>query len=314
MAQTINLPNYKTINLKAQSRIDKDVSVGDTSLVFENTAEFNAGDTIAIGNTPAGEVTELLTIAAITDATTLTTTAPASLYHQRYEYVNSLLGTTLKVYRAANLTGLAPDDTAFAYLASVPLAADQATSQYTDPNGSEAYWYKFSYFNPTTSLETSLGDVDAVRGAGVGNYCSIEDIRNEAGFNHAPFITDPMIQKKRQAAQDEINATLQGFYDLPFTNPINPFIADICTRLAAGLLLLEQYGSIASMNNNNGTTKLAAARADLQKLAMKQSELTDANGQSIALPGSTGGVSYGVPAAPRFFSMTDLQGYYGRKY
>src|SRR5205085_9399943 len=118
------------------------------------------------------------------------------------------------------------------------------------------------------------------------SYCSLNEIRSESGFTYASYITDPMIDEKRQAAQSEINSTLSSYYTVPFTPPISPLLSDICKRLAAGLLLQEKYSHVNNPDVN-GTNKLTEARADLQKLIhpeLSGTPLLDANGKSMALP------------------------------
>jgi hypothetical protein len=323
MSQTINTPNYNSTNLKATTLLDKEVLVGDTALIVQNSADYTVGDTVVIGDLGSDTV-EALTISAIPSPTSLTT-SPATLPHGRFETVTSLLGTVVRIYRAPNVTGLQPDDTTFSLLTPVSIRYAKENTTYTDPIGSDAYWYKFTYYNPTTSEETNLADSKAVRGGGAGHYTTVDAVRHEAGFDSAPYITDAMIFAKLQAAQDEINGTLHDIYQVPFTVPINAFITDICTRLAAGLLLLEQYGQFVTQNTNNGQSKVDDARLDLDRIVIKEVVLTDAVGMSMAEAGSSGGISSWPNAtteytdgdqggAPRLFRMSDIQGYYGRKF
>jgi hypothetical protein len=327
MSQLINIPNYESNNLYAmthRTRLDGAVIIGATTLTVENTADYTIGDTILIGM-PGAETSETSIIQSITGGNTITITTPTKLAHERYEYINGILGTQINLYRALNVNGLQPPDTSFTLLNSTNIFFDGPTTQCSDPSGSDAYWYKYTYANPAKSVETSLADSRSARGGGTGDYCSIDSIRLEAGFKTATYITDAMIDEKRRAAEDEINATLQGFYTVPFVHPVNPFISDICVRLAAGMLLLEQYGTFKTANTGNGSAKVSEARADLQTIATKQKELTDTNGQSLALAGSTGGASvwpnettdgtaYDGGGSPRLFRMSDIQGYYGRKF
>lgn len=339
MAQTIDIPNFSTNNLIQQTRLAADVASGVPTIAVQNNAGFANSDFVIIG-TPGSDSTEMLTILSKSAASGITFTANLSLKHSLYDFVNSLFGDKIIVYRAANSTGLQPADTDFAVLDTISIQPDQAYTRYTDADGSSSYWYKFTYKNSASLSETNLADSKAVRGGGAGDYCSIAAIREEAGFKTANFITDEMIDVKRQAAQDEINGTLHGFYVVPFQVPVNQFITDICRRLAAGLLLLEQYGEINNTETSSGKSKRDGARADLAALAEKQKVLTDQTGQSLALPGATGGIS-GWPnsttdatarsggGAPRLFRMGDIQGqpastdsdgntagnaYYGRKW
>lgn len=327
--QTLNLPNYKASNILQATRLTAITPKASAVLAVQNNAGFIGGDFIILG-TPGAETTELLTVSTITDGATITPTASTVFDHPAYESISKLFGSQIKVYRAPNVTGLPPDISTFVFIdgATVNLDIDRAYTQYTDSAGGSGYWYRFTYFNPTTSAETNLSDSNAVRGGSVGDYCSIEDIRGEAGFANAPYITGTKIDGKRQAAQAEINGTLAGYYTVPFTPPINPFISDICKRLAAGLLLLQEYPHSAHPTNAKGQAKVDGARADLQKLVHPEesgSVLIDDNGNSIALPNANTSAS-GWPnkttatappsqgGAERAFRMSMGQGYQSRAF
>lgn len=323
--QTLNLANYLSNNQLQQTRLDAITAASTAALTVLNNNGFTAADFFVLG-TLGSEVTELLTVQSVTGETTITPTASTTLDHNRYDYVTKLFGDQIKVYRAANVNGLPPADSDFGdAIATIDLDVDRAYTEYTDPDGGPDWWYKFTYFNSTTNSETNLADSQAVRGGSVGDYCSIESIRQEAGFMSATYITGQMIDDKRQAAQREIDSTLVGSYTVPFTQPVNPFIADICKRLAAGLLLLEQYGQLQRQNTMDGTTKVAAARADLQKIALGNIKLTDSTGTSTALPDSSGAAASWpnetTATAPRYeggarraFRMGDLEGYHERRF
>lgn len=324
-SQTLSAPNYLDNNLVQQTRLAAVIATGSPALTVLNNTGFTAGDYFVVG-TLGGEVTELLTVGITTGETTITPTASTTLDHNSYDYVTKLFGNQLKAYRAPNVNGLAPDDDTFTPLGNAfDLDVDSAATLYTDPDGGSDWWYKFTYFNSTTSAETNLADSQAVRGGGIGNYCSVGDIRTEAGFQSAPYITDKMIDDKRQAAQREIDSTLVDSYTVPFVQPVNAFIADICKRLAAGLLLLKQYGQLQRQNTMDGSTKVAAARADLQKIALGQIKLTDTTGTSTALPDSSGDTASwpdqttviaprSEGGAPRQFRMGSLDGYRSRDF
>lgn len=323
--QTLSLPNYQSNNQVQQTRLDAVEAKGVSTLTVQNNAGFTAADYFVVG-TLGSEVTELLTVSGTTGETTITPSASTTLDHNRYDYVTKLFGNQMKVYRAANVTGLPPADADFSILGDpFDLDIDRAYTEHTDADGGSDYWYKFTYFNSATNAETNLADSKVVRGAGVGDYCSVWDVRLEAGFQTAAYVTDDLINKKRQAAQREIDSALVGSYTIPFTRPINDFIADICVRLAAGLLLLQQYGQLQHGNTMDGQTKVSMARADLNKIAIGDTRLTDANGISTALPDSSGSAASWPDSttataprseggAHRAFRMGSLEGYQSREF
>jgi hypothetical protein len=207
--------------------------------------------------------------------------------------VTVLIGNQIKIYRSPNVNGLQPDDSAFVYHATVDIDPDQLETTYTDPSGSSEFWYKLTYSNSTTTAETSLADSGSARGGGVGQYVSIEDIRNEAGFKNNHNISDTLIDQKRQVAQAEVNAAASSRYAVPFASPVNPIIANITLMIAVKYLLLSQYGAFDSMTG--AKEKIEMAENQLARITEGSLVLVAADGSSLALPSSgstsTGGTS-----------------------
>lgn len=328
MSQTIKLPNYSSNNLKEVTRIDADITAAATTFTVQNTQGLEVGNFVIVG-TPGGETTEMITVKTVVSNTSIEALAALKFNHSRYDQVSVLNGNKLNIYRSANVNGLQPADSTYTLIDTIDIDTDQAYTNYNDTTGSSNYWYKYTFYNSTTTAETNLADSKSARGGGTGDYCSLDLIRNEAGFRNAKYITDEMIDVKRQAAQREIDGTLNGFYVVPFIAPINERIADICVRLAAGLLLTAQYGAINSISNASGKAKTDEARADLQKLVRKEEVLTNAAGVSQVGDGGTGGVSSWPndntasndistmaegQDGGHVFRMSDNLGYYGRKF
>lgn len=306
MSQNLTIDNYDDINIKDTARLDADSIAGAASLTVRDSAGTLANDYILVG-TPGSFTSEIAKVSAIPSSTQYTLT-PAAIYaHTRFDTIKVLFGNQIKIYRAANTNGLQPADSSFATIATIPISANDLQTNYTDAVGSNAYWYKFTYYNSTSTNETSLADSRAARGGGSGAYCSLEDIRVEAGFKNATYITDSMIESKRQEAQSIIDTSLGGLYTVPFAVPINPFIAGITKRLAAGYLLLQQYGSFGTLNTQNGQSKVDKAMADLKWLQSSQGTLKDANGASQVNSGS-GGMK-GIPNATTADTVSGLGGF-----
>lgn len=317
--QTLTLSNFGPANLKEQTRLSNKVAVGSTGISVANTQGFSSGDTVLIGQRGDDSSEVVVVNGAPVDAT-INLVQPLNRTHVAYEYVTKLFGDRMKVYRAANVNGAIPADSNFALLTTLDIDFDQMSTDYTDLTGGSDYWYKFTYYNSASSTETSLADSTPARGGGADNYVGLIDIRKEAGFEYATYVSDEDIDSARKAAQAEVNGSLSGVYTVPFKQPVNDWIVDITKRLAAGLLLQRQYGTMGASSNINGSKKIEQARQDLKSLANKQSVLTDSDGNNTSLPGSIGGVS-GWPddtadleGEPRQFAMKDIHGYIGRKW
>lgn len=324
MSQTLKINNFGSANILESTMLDAEAPVNSAILVLQNSNGLAANNYVILG-TLGSENSELRTILSVDSATGIHVTVNTGLEHPVYEPLTKLFGNRLRVYRAANVNGYPPADASFAKIAEVDIDADQLSTTYIDTSGSENYWYKSTYYNLYGDAESNLADSKAVRGGGQTDYCSIEDIREQSGFKYARYISDALIDQKRQAAQGEINSALVGSYQIPFQSPINPVIQDICVRLASGLLLVHQYSAVNSANNAAGQKKIDDARAELKELGMKQNVLTDETGLPIDLPGGSGGVTSWPDAttattptenggAPRVFRMGDIQGYRSRRY
>lgn len=289
MAQTLKLPNFHTNNIVETSVLDADAAIAATSLQVRFSDQMATDGYLFIGEY-GGEASELCVLNTITDADTVTIDAPGLVKaHKRFEPAIVLFGNQLRIYRAANVNGTTPSDGSFTSLAFVDIDVDQIQTSYEDTSGGSDYWYKYIYWNESTSLGTALADATAVRGGSAGNYASIESIRREAGLQNNKYIADDFIDKKRQAAQQVINSNLSGIYTIPFTAPINAGITEITELLAAGYLLTANYGALNTLNTNEGEAKIKRAMEMLNGYKTGSSQVIDESGATLAIPGTAGG-------------------------
>jgi hypothetical protein len=321
--QTLTIDNYGRINVLQYSRLKDDAAAAQATFTPENAQGFLVGRYVVFGG-PGVEDSELISLQSITNGVGTLSSNLARL-HSRFESLTVLFGSQLEVWKAANVNGTLPADDTFSVVGvAISISPDQKTTQFTDPDGGEGWWYKFVYLDPATNTRTNLADSASVRGGNYGNYCSIDDIRTEAGLQTNRNISDGKIDKKRQAAQSEVNATLVGSYTLPFSKPVNPLIADITSELAAGMLLLGSYGPITVLNSANGQQKVDAARARLERINNRELVLTDGSGNDISTPDSQGLRMWPDPTTAdtaasdgggnRMFRVSDIEGYEGRNY
>ena len=57
-------------------------------------------------------------------------------------------------------------------------------------NGMEGYlFFKATYYNSNSDVETDIADSNAIGSDQTGRYCTIYDIRNQAGLTKNPYIT-----------------------------------------------------------------------------------------------------------------------------
>ena len=281
MSQTLKIDNFGATNIIQPGVLDADSTAGATSIILQNTAGFLTTAPIVIGQLTA-QTSEPATVSAVPNATSLTVSA-LTLVHKRFETVTQLFGNSVNIYRASNVDGTLPADASFTLLTNVTLDYNSATTSYTDAIGSSAYWYKFTYYNSTSSTETSLADSIAQRGGGYGHYCSVADVRTEAGFENNANISDAVVDSRRIDGEQEINGELYEVYTLPFTAPIPHQIQQVNRLLAAGWLLLKEYGVMTSGGSHDGEAKLNEARGILSKIKSREITLTDPSGASLMI-------------------------------
>lgn len=332
MTQIINIPNYGSDNLQQQTRISQEVQIGDLNVSIENSEGYAIGKFIIMG-TPGAETTEINTVQAVVSSTLLSVSTPVKLFHAQYEYLYALFGDTINIYRAPNVDGSQPADSSFALLANVPIQSGSSMTEYGDPDGSDAYWYKFTYFNSVTHAETLLADSKCVRGGGANQYVSIMSIRKAAGFEKNTNIADPDIDEKRQIAQAEVNSALASRYDVPFKAPINAMVENITRMIAVKYLHLDQYG-VYDADNSTGK-QIDLAEQQLKDLRSGQLSLIGIDGKSQQKPqgsvssdGTTGDLGFsGWPnqttaklqpvdegSGDFMFKRADIDGYRERQY
>lgn len=281
MSATLKIDNYGSLNLKESTQLDADYAAGINAFTLKSTLNYQANDFVILGQLGA-EGCELMTIQSVA-AQVATMTANSKLLHKRFDAFTSLFGNQINVYRAINVDGTQPLDGAFTLLTTVAIDPDQNYTTYTDAGGGSNYWYKFTYTNSISAAETSLADSMAARGGGYGHYTTVDDIRREAGFTNNANITDAVINSRRIDAEDEINSELTGIYTVPFGSPAPRVINNITKLLAAGYLLLAEYGAVTTGSNKEGNAKITEARGMLDSLKSRKLLLTDASGNSMAV-------------------------------
>ncbi len=292
MAQTLSIDNYTSLNLLESTQLDADAAASASSLIVRNNQDFAINDFIVLGSLGT-ERCEKLTVLSVTGSTTIAPLVATKFAHLRFDALQKLFGDKIKVYTAPNVDGSVPADSAFTtLLTTLTIDIDNQYTNYTDNGGSSAFWYKYSYFNSISSAETSVAATVAVRGGNLGQYCSIDDIRDEAGMKGNTYITDVTIDKYRQEAQDEINGTLAGLYTIPFIAPINNNIEQAAKLIAAGLLLKKDYGVMVSSGNKDGQNKVDEGRKLLQRINTKDIILLDVLGRDLLVPNAGGVTSW----------------------
>lgn len=278
MPATIRVSNYDPINIKERSVLDADAAAAATALVVQTNQNIVADDYLLVG-TQGSESSEIVRVQSTSGARSVTLVAPGlTIPHARFATITILNANQVRLYRAANVDGTTPADASFAVLATKNIDPDQLNTDFSDAGGGSGYWYKFTYRHEVSTAETSLAAANAARGAGYGGYCSVFDIRGEAGLVNNTYIKDGTFDDARREAQAEIDGALYGIYVVPFTPPINSLIAKITKLIAAGLVLTSDFGPMNTGTNKNGKAKLDEGRALLERIKSGELKLTDVQG------------------------------------
>lgn len=280
MATSLRAESFGKINLRDQSSLDEDVVAGQSALILKSAADFKQGDIIYVGSL-SQECCERGIVQSVDSSTHITLTAPLKFAHERFEIVTQVFGDQVDFYRAPNVDDSVPGDSLFSAIKIRNLKSDEKGTFYTDPNGSSDFWYKYAYRSSVTGNESGISANQAVRGSSFSHYATLEEIRERSGFATNMNLSDLTVDQHRRAAESEINAALISRYTIPFARPVPELIRHIAIDLAAGFLLLQQYGSITDGSGKDGAAKVKDARALLTALQTNATALVDYQGQAV---------------------------------
>jgi hypothetical protein len=280
MPETLRPTNFDALNILEKTELSADVAAGQKVANVINAQGIVADDFYVIGALSA-ELSELAQLDSKT-GNALTAEANYANIHKMGEIVTKLFGNQIKIYRAANVDGSIPADASFVEIATIDIEVDQNFTEYSDATGGANYWYKKTYYNSANTSESSLSSSDAVRGGGYGNYATWEQVREEAGLTNNRYIPAGVYQEKLLSAQGEVNASLRiGGYTLPLTS-VPELVKNATILIAAGYVLLKEYGPENTGTNKEGNLKLTEGRKLLAKIEGGGAVLVDNQGASIS--------------------------------
>lgn len=281
MATLLQLDNFPQTNIKEATQLAADYAVGTSAIAVQSANGFSIND-ICIMGVPGSESVERLVVQSVS-AQTITFTTPTLFKHAQYDPLVAVKGDQLRIYTAANVDNTLPADSNFILLTSIAIDLDEPQTEYNDPAGSAAVWYKYTFYAGAATYESLLADSIATRGGGYGHYCSIDDIRQSSGFVRNQNITNATLDVHRNRAESEINAELYHIYTLPFPLPAPWLINHIATKLASGYAMIDEFGTFGSGTTKDGTEKIKEAQMMLQALKSREQVLTDALGKSLVI-------------------------------
>ena len=123
-------------------------------------------------------------------------------------------------------------------------------------------------------------------------YEELDNIRDEAGFTGNANVTDPKITAYQSAATSHIDGIISRIYTLPLSD-VPEIIVLIERKLAAGHLLLDEYGEQADGTSKDGNSKVEWAEEMLKQIEEGVIRLLDED--STLLPQSELVTMKGLP-------------------
>ena len=277
--QILSAPTEDSI-LTELTYLSDDVAAAANSISVTNPQGFVANDYIVVERVRS-ETAEVVKIASVTGSEITLSTA-LSFLHKSGVRVQKILFNQRRFYRSTSETG------SYSLLATQDMEVDRPDGTfYEDSAGTSSSWYKATYFNSTTNVETTLADAVACKAAESEHYTSVCDIRKQAGFEDAFGIKDETIADYRDEAENEFEAAVVSIYTIPLV-PKPKIVRQIINLLAAGNLLIKEYGMEADIEiSKSGQRMLERAYALIDKIVDKTLKLVDDDGSPLTLKTST---------------------------
>ena len=242
-----------------------------TTINIKNASQFEAGKYVCLGR-EGDETSEIRKIESTT-STTLVIDSATTFPH----YIDQLI--TQFDYNQRKLYSRATSADAWAQVTSDSpknIAVDTPLGTlFEDAAGTSTTQYICTYYNAFAATETDQDDSRVVTGtASSTNLCTIQQIRNSAGWQDNNYVSNPRIDEVRQQVQGEVWASLHSRYAFPLTRN-SSYLQRIVVDMAVGYLFIDEYGQNVQNVALDGMKRLTDARVRLESLASGSSVLYD---------------------------------------
>jgi len=255
--RTLLAPTEDFIKLE-RTTLDADVSAGSSvTLVLKNNGGIAENTFIVIGR-EGSEKAELQKVNQLVVLGTDVRVATLLFAHKKGEPITVYRYDKRKFYGALTANGAYTELTGDG--SPVAIQVDDPQGTLLEYSASSYTYFKATYYNSVSLLETDASDSQAVLADESARYTSLYAIRVQAGLTNNPYIDDGRIERKRMQAENEINSSLFRIYTLPLAT-IPPLVQRICELLAAGYIDFEEYGP-----DGQGVKWLGEARGILKSL------------------------------------------------
>uniref|UniRef100_A0A7V3JA78 Uncharacterized protein n=1 Tax=candidate division CPR3 bacterium TaxID=2268181 RepID=A0A7V3JA78_UNCC3 len=186
---------HPEIDTSEQTSLTTAVSAGNTGLAVQNNQGFSANDYILIENI-GSENAEIVKISSLSGNTTINTDA-LKFSHGIDTPITYIKYNQIKIYRASSKTG------SYSLLATVNIEVDYPNgTRYDDTTGTSSSWYKVTYYNSTSLVESDYSD--PIPATGIPDYY-LRGIQNAV----VTLANDPLEQRIRR---DDITRWINEIY------------------------------------------------------------------------------------------------------
>lgn len=250
-----------------KTEITSDASTGTVAVAVKNTNGIVVDDFCIVG-IEGDDQTEIAQVVSVVENETIT------FSNLRFAHKSGTLITKIR-YNQRKLYGCATKTGTFVAIGSATgIEVDNPRGTYFEYTGTTYVYFKATYYNSETAEESDIDDAKAIQAGIANHYCSVYDIREEAGFLENPYISDGMINARRLVAENEIKASVGVIYSLPLSADCE-IIKQIARLLSAGWLMYKEYGSEASGTAKDGMEKVKEARSMLKSIRERRLILLD---------------------------------------
>lgn len=273
----------------ADSKLSANVSAGsNVTIPLYGNGGFAVGNYVCIG-IPGSATAEIQQINSLPAASSIEV-ATLLYAHSSDEPIQVYRYNQRKFYGSLTLTGSYAELLSSGSPKSIAVNDPQGT--YFEYTGSDGFLYfKSTYYNSNTNEETDINDAIGVAGDQSTRYCSLYDIRFQAGMQDNPYVGDDQFEDYRTRAESTINSSLYARYILPLENgttnelEVPAIIKDCAVKLAAGYSDYREYGK-----TGEGVKWIAEAKSILRDIKTGVVRLIDSNFVEFELKEKTMGV------------------------
>jgi phage gp36-like protein len=254
-----------------KTTISEDVSASATPVSVDSNQGFSIDDWVIIG-TKGNDKAEIKQITG-TPSSILEVEA-LTFDHKEGEPIVKIAFNQRRLY------GSDKEDGDYSLIETKTIEVDNPQGTYFSYSGTDYDWFKATYYNSETEAETDIDDAVAIQAGETQRYCSVYDVREEAGFLNNPYVSDGRINLLILQAESEVKGSIAGRYSLPLSE-IPDIIKTATILLAAGRLLYREYGYDTEGLAKDGLEKMKEARSILKGISKGEIVLLDSDDSKL---------------------------------